>query len=161
MKKICYTPIGIIHTPFKSPKGTPIQPSAGKDVEGTVEIFSEYAECLKDLDGFSHIILLFHLHLSKGWSPHVKPFMDNELRGVFSTRAPKRPNSIGLSVVRLDRIEGSCLYVRDLDIIDGSPLLDMKPYVNRFDVRENVRTGWLSENIHKLEKTRDDGRFAG
>ena len=103
--------------------------------------------------------MIYHFHLSKGVSLKVKPFMDNELRGVFATRAPSRPNPIGISVVRLIQIKGNVLHVKDVDIVDGTPLLDIKPYVPEFDVKECKRIGWLSERIHKLSKSKDDGRF--
>ncbi|HHF52813.1 MAG TPA: tRNA (N6-threonylcarbamoyladenosine(37)-N6)-methyltransferase TrmO [candidate division WOR-3 bacterium] len=159
INEIKYIPIGIIHTPFREPKGTPIQPAAARGVCGTVEIFPEYIEGLKDLEGFSHIILIYHFHLSKGVLLKVKPFMDNELRGVFATRAPSRPNPIGISVVRLIQIKGNVLHVKDVDIVDGTPLLDIKPYVPEFDVKECKRIGWLDGRIHKLSKSKDDGRF--
>ena len=159
MNEIKYRPIGIIHSPFKEARGVPIQPAASKDVEATVEVFTEYAEGLEDLDGFSHVILVFHFHLSKGFALKVKPYLENQLRGVFATRAPSRPNSIGLSVVRLDRIEGEILHIRDVDIVDGTPLLDIKPYVPEFEERGKVRIGWLERRVKKLHRTRDDGRF--
>ena len=157
--EIRYRPIGIIYTPFKKPKGTPIQPTAAKGVNGKVEVFPEYAEGLKDLDGFSHIILIYHFHLSKKFSLKVKPFMDDQMRGVFATRAPSRPNPIGISVVRLIKIEGNILHIQDVDIVDGTPLLDIKPYVPEFDVRVVDRVGWLEGNLDKLHSLRDDGRF--
>ncbi|HEC92076.1 MAG TPA: tRNA (N6-threonylcarbamoyladenosine(37)-N6)-methyltransferase TrmO [Candidatus Atribacteria bacterium] len=159
MGEIKYKPIGIIHSPFKEPKGTPIQPTAAKGVDGTVEVFPEYVEGLKDLDGFSHIILIYHFHLSKKSSLKVMPFMDNQIHGLFSTRAPSRPNPIGISVVRLIRIEGNVLYIRDVDIVDGTPLLDIKPYVPEFDVRAVDKIGWLEKNVDKLSTSKDDGRF--
>lgn len=159
MKKITYKPIGVIHSPFKEPKGTPIQPEGAKGIDGTVEVFPEYAEGLKDVEGFSHIILIYHFHLSKGASLKAKPFMDSEPRGVFAMRGPSRPNPIGMSVVRLVRIEKSILHIQDVDIVDGTPLLDIKPYVPRFDVREVDNIGWLEENIHKVDTSKDDGRF--
>lgn len=159
MKKITYKPIGVIHSPFKEPKGTPIQPEGAKGIDGTVEVFPEYAEGLKDVEGFSHIILIYHFHLSKGASLKAKPFMDSEPRGVFAMRGPSRPNPIGISVVRLVRIEKSILHIQDVDIVDGTPLLDIKPYVPRFDVREVDNIGWLEENIHKVDTSKDDGRF--
>ena len=159
MNEIKYKPIGVVHSPFKEPKGTPIQPPGGKGIDGTVEVFPEYAEGLKDIEGFSHIILIYHFHLSKGLSLKVKPYMENELRGVFATRAPSRPNPIGISVVRLVRVEKSILYVRDVDFVDGTPLLDIKPYVPEFDVREVNKTGWLEKEVHKLSTSKDDGRF--
>jgi len=115
MGEIKYKPIGIIHSPFKEPKGTPIQPAAAKGVNGLVEVFPEYSEGLKDLEGFSHIILIYHFHLSKKSSLKVKPYMDDQIRGVFSTRAPCRPNPIGISVVRLIAIKGNKLYIQDID----------------------------------------------
>lgn len=159
MRKIIYKPIGIIHTPFKKCEGTPIQPKAGKDIEAKVEIFSEYVDGLKDLDKFSHIILIYHLHLSKGFKLRVIPYMDDKKRGVFATRAPKRPNPIGISVVRLVKIEKNILYIKDIDIVDGTPLLDIKPYVPQFDEAEDIKIGWLEKRIHKLPYTKDDGRF--
>jgi len=159
MDEIRYKPIGIIHSPFKEPKGTPIQPTAAKGVDGAVEVFPEYVEGLKDLDGFSHIILIYHFHLSRKFSLKVKPFMDNQIRGVFSTRAPSRPNPIGISVVRLIKIEENILHIRDVDIIDGTPLLDIKPYVPEFDVRVVDKIGWLERNVNKLSISKDDGRF--
>ena len=159
MHEIKYKPIGIIHSPFKEPKGTPIQPAGGKDIDGTVEVFPEYAEGLKDVEGFSHIILIFHFHLSKGVSLQAKPYMDNEEHGVFAIRGPGRPNPIGISVVRLARIEENILHIKDLDIIDGTPLLDIKPYVPEFDIHKVEKFGWLEKNVHKLPTSKDDGRF--
>jgi len=159
MSEISYRPIGIIHSPFKEPHGTPIQTASAKDIEGTVEIFPEYVEGLKGIEGFSHILLIYLFHLSRGWTLKLKPYMDNQLRGVFATRAPARPNPIGISIVRLVRVDEGKLYIRGVDMVDGTPLLDIKPYVPEFDVREVDRTGWLTENIHKLRKARDDGRF--
>jgi len=160
MNEIKYKPIGIIHSPFKEPKGTPIQPAGAKGINGIVEIFPEYTEGLKDIEGFSHIILLYHFHLSKVSTLLAKPYMDNEMRGVFAMRGPSRPNPIGISVVRLVKIEGNVLYIQDIDIVDGTPLLDIKPYVPKFDIRQVERIGWLESNIHKLSQSKDDGRFA-
>ena len=159
MKEIRYKPIGITHSPFKEPKGTPIQPVAGQEVEGTIEIFPEYVEGLKDLEGFSHIILVYHFHLAKRGTLKVVPYMDNEPRGVFATRAPTRPNPIGISIVRLVKVEGNTLYIQDIDIVDGTPLLDIKPYVPEFDVRKVEKIGWLIKRVKRLYETRDDGRF--
>jgi tRNA (adenine37-N6)-methyltransferase len=159
MKKITYTPIGIIRSPFRVPKGTPIQPPAAKGVKGTVELFEKYTAGLEDLDGFSYIILLYDFHLVKEPKLRVRPFMDKRTHGVFSTRAPNRPNPIGISVVRLIRVEKNLLQVEDLDIVDGTPLLDIKPYVPRFDDREATEIGWLQQNINRLSSQKDDGRF--
>lgn len=154
-----YKLIGIIRSPFTEPKGMPIQPAGAADVQGTVEIFEEYRTALKDLDGFSHIILLYHLHRSQGFTPHVVPFMDTQPRGLFATRAPRRPNSIGLSVVKLNRIENGVLHVENLDILDGTPLLDIKPYVPEFNPPSDVRTGWLEQVKHKVSHHEADDRF--
>ena len=159
MKKIIYKPIGIIHSPFKEAKGTPIQPDAAKDIEGIIEVFSDYGNGLLDLTGFSHIIILFHCHLIKGYQLKVKPYMDDIEHGLFATRAPARPNPIGLSVVELIKIEKERLFVKGIDVIDGTPLLDIKPYVPEFDRRETIKIGWLENKIKKLAETKDDNRF--
>ena len=158
-EEIVYKPIGVIRTPFKSPVGVPIQPSAGKGIKGLVEVFPEYIEGLKDLEGFSHIILIYHFHLVKKSLLRVIPYMDDEPRGVFATRAPARPNPIGISIVKLIKIEKNKLYVEDIDIVDGTPLLDIKPYVPEFDYRPKVRIGWLEKRVKKLKEMRNDGRF--
>ena len=145
MQKIEYKSIGIIHSPYSRPEGTPIQPSAAKGVRGDVEVYPEYVEGLKDLAGFSHIILLYHFHLSKKYTLKVKPFLDDEVRGLFATRAPARPNPIGISVVRLVSIDNLKLHVQDIDIVDNTPLLDIKPYVPHFDARVSEKTGWLEK----------------
>jgi len=159
MNEICYKPVGIIHSPFKEPKGTPIQPTGAKNIEGEVEIFFEYVDGLKDLDGFSHVILIYHFHLSQKAPLLVKPYMDVQRHGVFATRSPSRPNSIGMSIVRLIRVKENILFVRDIDIVDGTPLLDIKPYVPEFDIRKVEKIGWLENNVNKLMISKDDGRF--
>ena len=151
MKEIIYKPIGIIHTPFKDTKGTPNQPTAGKNVKAFVEIQPEYIEGLNDLKGFSHLILIYHFHLSVGYALMVKPFMHDHLRGVFATRSPRRPNPIGISVVRLVKVKGGTIYVKDLDIVDGTPLLDIKPYIPD-DGQKVERIGWLSERTKQICK---------
>jgi tRNA-Thr(GGU) m(6)t(6)A37 methyltransferase TsaA len=159
MTDIKYTPIGVIHSPFKDIKGMPIQTTGAKGIEGTIEIEKEYVEGLKDLEGFSHIILLYHFHLSNKYSLLVKPFMDEAPHGVFSTRAPKRPNSIGLSVVKLLKIEGATLFIEDVDVVDNTPLLDIKPYVPEFDVKKVERIGWLATKAEKVNEVKADDRF--
>ena len=159
MKQITYTPIGIIHSPFKEPKGTPIQPPGARGVGGSVELFPEYVGGLKDLDGFSHIVLIYHFHLAKPPSLLMKPFMDDQPRGIFAIRAPSRPNPIGLSVVRLVGIEKNILHIEDVDIVDGTPLLDIKPYVPEFDPGHVEKRGWLEKNVAKVTTSKDDGRF--
>ena len=151
--------IGVIHTPHKDPKGTPIQPIGALDIEGIIELQPKYLKGLKDLDGFSHIILLYHFHKSKQYNLQVKPYMDQEKRGLFATRYPARPNPIGLSVVRLSKIIGNRLYILDVDMLDGTPLLDIKPFIPEIDNRENARIGWLEKRVHKMSETKSDGRI--
>lgn len=159
MKEIKYKPIGIINTPHKEAEGTPIQPKGAKGIKGEIEIYHEYEEGLKDLDGFSHIILLFHCHLSGKYTLRQKPFMDDDEHGIFAMRGPSRPNPIGLSVVKLNSVEGNILEIENVDIIDETPLLDIKPFVPEFDQNEVEKIGWLAENVKNLSEARDDGRF--
>ena len=159
MNKIVFEPIGIIHSPFSEPKGTPIQPSAAREDRGAVEVFPEFAEGLKDIDGFSHIILIYYFHLAKTQSLLVTPFMDTVNHGVFATRASARPNNIGFSVVKLHKVEGNFLHIIDVDIVDGTPLLDIKPCVPEFDFGEVSKIGWLEKTIDNLPEIKDDGRF--
>jgi len=158
--KIEYEPIGIIHSPFQSTEGMPIQPAGAEEITGTVEVFPRFAPGLKDLDGFSHVILIYHFHRSFGYDLHVAPFMDTVQHGVFATRAPRRPNPIGLSVVRLVEIEGAILHVRNIDILDGTPLLDIKPYVPDFDYHQVTRFGWLEQVRGRVRREKSDDRFA-
>jgi tRNA-Thr(GGU) m(6)t(6)A37 methyltransferase TsaA len=157
--KIEYEPIGVIHSPFQTTQGMPIQPSGATGVKGAVELFPRFGQGLRDLDGFSHIILIYHFHRSVGYSLLVVPFLDSVERGVFATRAPRRPNAIGLSVVRLVRVEGDTLHVEDIDILDGTPLLDIKPYVPEFDRNLGDRVGWLEQARARARETRADDRF--
>ena len=159
MEEITFRPIGKIRSEFDEPEGTPIQPPGAVGIEGRIELLPELEDGLKDLDGFSHLILLYYCHLAGECSLRNTPFMEDKEHGIFAIRAPSRPNSIGLSVVRLEKIEGNILYIKDVDIVDGTPLLDIKPYVPQFDSRDNVRIGWLEDNVDKLPDKKDDGRF--
>jgi tRNA-Thr(GGU) m(6)t(6)A37 methyltransferase TsaA len=134
-------PIGVIHTPFNDKNQTPIQPTRSQ-ATGRVEVFPEFSAGLQDLEEFSHIILLYAFHCSSGYSLQVQPFLDDQLRGLFATRHPCRPNPIGLSIVRLLAIRENLLNIEGVDVLDGTPLLDIKPYVPDFDVRTEVKTGW-------------------
>jgi len=158
---IMYYPIGTIHSPFKNLEGMPIQPVGAKGVKGEIHLREKYKEGLTDLEGFSHIILIYHLHLSNGYSLKVKPFLDNTERGIFATRAPKRPNPIGMSVVCLDKIEGSKIYISNVDIVDGTPLLDIKPYIPNFDKckGEEIRIGWFEDKHEDANHKKSDRRF--
>ena len=159
MEKIKYQPIGYVRSPHKDPKGTPIQPTAALGIKGQVEILPAYVDGLQDLEGFSYLILLYHFDRVREVKLKVKPFLDHHLRGVFSTRAPVRPNPIGLSIVRLTGLAGNILDIEDVDILDGTPLLDIKPYVDKFDTRVSGRQGWLDSNLDGLPGRTDDGRF--
>ncbi len=142
-ERVCYHPIGIVHSPYKEPHGVPFQPSFGRGVEGTVEVFPEYADGLADLNGFSHITLICHFHRSVGYRLRVTTPHRKGLRGVFATRGPHRPNPIGVSTVRLLGVDGNIVHIADLDIIDGTPLLDIKPYVPVFIEPGGLNNGWL------------------
>lgn len=159
MDKIQYTPIGRIRSSFKQANGTPIQASASENSRGTIEVFPEFTEGLEGLEGFSHIWLFYHFHLPGKAVLKVKPFLDELEHGVFATRAPRRPNQLGASIVRLERIEGNVLHILDLDILDNTPLIDIKPYVPAFDNREDALTGWMEGKLSGLQYRKDDGRF--
>ncbi len=159
MAEIIYKPIGVIHSPIATPVGGPIQPAAARNIPGRVVILPEYQDGLQDLEGFSHVFLIYHFHLSSPCTLKVKPFLDTAIRGVFATRAPTRPNSIGLSIVRLECIEGNTLFILDVDVVDGTPLLDIKPYVPAFDALPQAKSGWLSEKLEDLAARRADDRF--
>ncbi len=160
MQSFAYSPIGVLHTPFAEPTDMPIQPTGAAGVHGTAELRPELADGLRDLDGFSHVILLYHFHRSTGFDLGVTPFMDTVSRGLFATRAPRRPNPIGLSIVRLDRVENNTLHLLDVDMLDGSPLLDIKPYVATFDAPPADRFGWLQKAAAKAQTLRSDSRFS-
>ena len=133
MNDIKFKPIGTIYSPFKEPLGVPIQTSGAKGIEGSVEVFAEFLEGLKDIDGFSHIILIYYFHLSKKPSLLVTPFMDKHQHGVFATRAPARPNPIGFSVVKLEKVEGNLLLVKDIDIVVPRQVLFLDQLVDPFN----------------------------
>ncbi len=156
---VTYRPIGIIRTPFLDTEGMPIQATAAVGVRGRIEIDAEFVEGLADLDGFSHLILVYHLHRVSAARLTVTPFLDDRPHGIFATRSPARPNPIGLSTVRLVAITGSTLEVEDVDMVDGTPLLDIKPYVPAFDERDEVRVGWFTDRLGGLPGARADDRF--
>jgi len=158
--QLSYEPIGVIRTAFESPEGMPIQSVGDTAVEGTVELKEEYTDGLQDLDGFTHCILLYHFHASDDAAPlKVEPFLDDEQRGVFATRAPQRPNPIGLSVVKIESITDEKVTVNGIDIVDQTPLLDIKPFVPEFDVPSDVDTGWLTASESTIQSKEADGRF--
>ena len=134
--------IGVIHSPHKELSKIPIQPVFCKDIEGTVLLNAEYVDGLKDLEKFSHIYLFYYFHQSQKTSLRIKPYLSDEEHGIFATRAPHRPNKLGMSLVRLIKVEKNILYLRDVDILDGTPLIDIKPYIERFDSRKDAKSGW-------------------
>ncbi|MFC1561572.1 tRNA (N6-threonylcarbamoyladenosine(37)-N6)-methyltransferase TrmO [candidate division KSB1 bacterium] len=161
MSGIAFRSIGIIHTPFRSLKNMPIQSGHAPGIEGTVEVFGEFAEGLEALKGFSHIQLLYYFHRSKGYRLKVVPFLDTVKRGVFATRAPRRPNQIGLSVTELIGIERNIIHIKGVDILDGTPLIDIKPYIPFFDEPDReVRIGWLTGKKHTAPSAKSDLRFS-
>ena len=145
MTNITHTPIGVIHSTFTEPDDTPIQGVFADGARGEVEVFLEYADGLKDIGGFSHLILLYHFHLANGYSLISKPFMEDTEKGIFSIRHPRRPNPIGISIVRLENVRGNILEICDVDILDGTPLLDIKPFVHQFDHRADIQSGWVDD----------------
>ncbi len=151
-------PIGVIHTPFQQAEGTPIQPIRAKGTKGWIDLERPYIEGLKDLDGFERIWLLFWCHRASEFKLQVKPYMDTQIRGLFSTRAPSRPNAIGMSCVKLLSVEGNRLEIEDVDMLDGTPLLDIKPYAAKFDHFPVTRCGWM-DAVNKEAQTEADNRF--
>jgi tRNA-Thr(GGU) m(6)t(6)A37 methyltransferase TsaA len=152
--------LGTIKTPWKTPENMPIQPTGAKGFKGTVELYPEYVEGLEDIEGFSHIILIYQLHLVSKPQLKVVPFMDTKPKGIFATRSPKRPNKIGISIVEIEKVEGNIIHVLDVDMITNSPLLDIKPFFEDFDNRVGTKKGWLT-NKTNLNKTnfKSDSRF--
>lgn len=157
---IQFQEIGFFTTPFTEVAGMPIQPSGAHGIQGTITIHPEFLEGLRDLSGFSHIFALYHLHEINGYDLTVKPFLDNDRHGIFATRSPKRPNPIGLSVVQLERVENNVVYVRNVDVLDGTPVIDIKPYVPDFDVWSAESIGWFAGKSGNANHFRSDDRFA-
>jgi tRNA-Thr(GGU) m(6)t(6)A37 methyltransferase TsaA len=155
---VSYEPIGVVRSPFTERQGMPLQSVAAAEVEGRVEVAARYATGLRDLDGFSHLHLICHLHRSVPGELLVVPYLDDTVRGVFATRSPRHPNPIGISVVRLTAVRGAVLHVTGVDLLDGTPVLDIKPYVPAFDVFDAERTGWLAQGAVKVHQVRADER---
>ncbi len=157
---IAYTPIGYFKTPFTNIKGMPIQPVGGNSIEGMIDVLPEYREGLKDLEGFSHVYVLYHLHEIVGFDLMVKPFLDTARHGIFATRSPKRPNPIGLSVMRLMGVTDSSVMLECIDVLDQTPVIDIKPYVADFDRCNADRFGWFEGKSGNAVHHRSDERFA-
>ena len=154
--------IATIHSPFCDLVNMPVQPKGAKEEYATIEFEEEYEEGLKDLDGFSHVYLIYHFHKVKEPKLSVVPFNDktNTPRGVFSTRTPMHPNSMGLSVVELVKVEGNIVTIKGVDILDGTPLLDIKPYIENFDkVEGEIRSGWMKASLDEVSRKKSDDRF--
>ena len=156
--QISITPIGIVHSSFHSLEGMPIQ-AAFSDAVGTLELYAEYVDGLRDIEGFDYLILLYHFHIATKEPLHVTPFLDDEPRGVFATRAPTRPNRIGLSVVRLLKVTGNILDIGNVDVVSGTPVIDIKPYVPAFDSRTECRVGWFAGKLDHAPTVHADDRM--
>lgn len=157
---ISYRPIGYFRTPHTDIAGMPIQPTGASGVHGCVEVLPEFRGGLLDLEGFSHVIMLYHLHEICGHDLVVTPFLDTDSHGIFATRSPKRPNPIGLSVMRLNGVHGGTVLLENVDVLDGTPVIDIKPYVPHFDVWQADRIGWFDGKSNNATHHRSDARFA-
>jgi tRNA-Thr(GGU) m(6)t(6)A37 methyltransferase TsaA len=158
VKIVSYRPIGIVHSPFKENVGIPRQAVGASNIKGTIEIFEEFSEGLKDLDGFSHIVVIFHLHMVKAPSLKAHPPWNGREHGVFATRSPYRPNPIGVSVVCLESIDKNILHISGIDMADGSPVLDIKPHIPDLNPTEDVRIGWLTDKVEGMNKSKSGDR---
>ncbi len=158
MQNIQYHPIGIISTPFKENAGIPRQAAGARDIKGTIEIFDEFSAGLADLEDFSHIVVIFHLHLVKNPSLKACPPWDAREHGVFATRSPYRPNPIGVSVVQLESIKKNILHISGIDMADGTPVLDIKPYIPGLNPTEDVRIGWLTNKVKGMNESKSGDR---
>jgi len=147
MEQIIIHPIGKICSPYKESTDIPIQGTFKSDVEAWIELKDKYAGGLKDLDEFSHAIILYYFHKSQREEIEGRPFLEQDKHGIFAIRSPHRPNHIGLSIVKIKRIEANKLYFTEVDMLDGTPVLDIKPYVKYFDSRDGVRSGWLDKHF--------------
>lgn len=156
---ISYAPVAHMRTPFTDVRGMPIQPVGAQGVAGSIDVLPEFAQGLADIEGFSHLLVIYHLHECKGFTLRVKPFLDNDEHGVFATRSPRRPNPIGISVLRLTGVTDNRLHVENVDMLDGTPVLDIKPYVPTFDVWDADRTGWFATVADNAVQCRADDRF--
>ncbi|MCF8076879.1 MAG: tRNA (N6-threonylcarbamoyladenosine(37)-N6)-methyltransferase TrmO [Desulfotignum sp.] len=153
------TPIGVIHTPFQNIEDMPIQPKGAAGTSGQIQVDAAFQPGLEDLDGFSHIYLIYSFHKANRTELTVVPFMDTQSRGVYATRSPLRPNHIGISIVRLEKIEGNRLHVLDIDVLNGTPLLDIKPYMEKFDAVTDSCSGWMQASEKEVVEKRSDSRF--
>ncbi len=157
---ISYTPIGYFTTPHKDVQGMPIQPLGAVGIHGAISILPEYQEGLIDLQDFSYVIVLYHLHKIEGHDLTVTPFLDTRTHGIFATRSPKRPNPLGLSVMRLAGVSKSTVFLENVDVLDQTPVIDIKPYIPDFDVWPADKIGWFAGKSNNASTHRSDNRFA-
>ena len=150
-EKIIMSPIGIIHSPYEQVKDMPIQGKFKPGVKAWIELQEEYSAGLKDLDGFSHAIIIYYFHRSEKTEVEGKPFLEDNKHGIFAIRSPHRPNHIGLSVVKIENIQGNKLHFSEVDVFNGTPVLDIKPYVKQFDIRDNTVSGWLDKHFKSTD----------
>lgn len=156
---ITYAPVAHMRTPFTDVRGMPIQPVGARGVAGSIDVLPEFADGLADIEGFSHLLVVYHLHECQGFTLRVTPFLDTGEHGIFATRSPRRPNPIGISVLRLTGVSGNRLHVENVDMLDNTPVLDIKPYVPTFDVWDADRTGWFAAVADNAVQCRADDRF--
>lgn len=149
MKQIKIKPIGVIRTPYKDPKEVPIQGKFEKSVKGKIKLFPKYQPGLKDIEGFSHIILIYYFHKAKQEKLIAKPFLEDEPHGIFAIRSPMRPNHIGISIVKLEKVKNNEITFSEVDVLDNTPLLDIKPFISYYDSRKKVKSGWLDKHFAK------------
>jgi len=149
MNEIILKPIGIVHSPYTEAKDIPIQGKFKENVEAIIELEKEYEDGLTDLDQFSYAIIIYHFHKAKKVSIKSKPFLEDTEHGIFAIRSPFRPNNIGISIVKIERIIKNKLFFTEVDVFDGTPIIDIKPYVKHFDNRENAKAGWLDKHFLK------------
>ena len=159
MEPVTFSPVGVVHSPHKELAGMPVQPPAAAGFTGEIELLPEYAEGLLDIEGFSHLMVFYHLHKGAGPLLSATPFLDTKPHGVFASRIPRRPNPLGFSVVRLLSREGCVLKIGNVDILDGTPVLDVKPYVAEFDAYPDAASGWFSGKLGGISEKRSDDRF--
>jgi tRNA-Thr(GGU) m(6)t(6)A37 methyltransferase TsaA len=159
MEPVTFTPVGVVHSTHKELYGMPVQPPSAAGIAGEIEIFPEFAEGLLDIEGFSRIMVFYHLHRSAGPLLSAIPFLDTVPHGVFASRIPRRPNPLGFSVVRLLSRDRNILKIADVDILDGTPVLDIKPYVPEFDSYPNESSGWFAGKLDDMSSKRSDDRF--
>jgi tRNA-Thr(GGU) m(6)t(6)A37 methyltransferase TsaA len=154
MKEIVMRPIGIIRSPYKRMRDIPIQGIFKPEVMAYIELKAKFAPGLKDLEGFSHAIVIYYFHKSKKEEVVRRPFLEDKKHGIFAIRSPHRPNHIGLSVVKIESIRKNKLYFSEVDVLDKTPVLDIKPYVKYFDQRKNVVSGWLDEHLENVRSNK-------